>query len=227
MVYNHFAKLTLVFLLSTGFYAEAGPYLNGCDGSPGASCRYGNTAARTSPPTILGLANTSTEIECFEAELVDPETGADGWFSAGVCFTFFGDDMRPDAEKEPPRNPTKKCGSIINVDRLSVGEVVRLHGTDDTLYYFSDRVVGRSKDYKFSLPIIDIGFTEIPNITVTASWLGQTTSQNFLSSEITTDTKFDFSWDGRDQNGDLIEGPTVITVESVHTYPDRTSTPLI
>lgn len=219
-----FLSYLVVGLLLFSASSKACDYANGCEGNPPAGCRFAEyySGANT---TDLCLPDAQYEIECFDADLIDAESGHDGWFNAGRCYIYYGDKLVPDVPKEAPREPTNTCGSIINIDNLSVGEVVQLQGINNSLHYTSDRVLGRLQPYSFSLPLIDSSFTEIPGIVVTAEWLGQTSTTTYLPANITTATEFSFTWDGKDSNGDYVEGPINVKVTSVHTYLSGLSIP--
>ncbi len=217
MVYllRTFSIVGLLFFSQNSYACD---YSNGCSDGPGAGCRFAKYTA-ASGPNIMCLPDAQYEIECFDPGQVDPETGNDGWEAAGTCYIRYGSDLQPKTPSEPPRNPTNKCGSVINVDHLSVGEIVKLHGADDALYYFSDRVVGREKDYKFSLPLVDDAFlADIESIDVDVSWEGQTSQANYLAANLNTSSTYDFTWDGKDQSGNFIEGATLVNITATHNY---------
>lgn len=98
--------------------------------------------------------------------------------------------------------PKKECGSILEIDNQVVGENIPVTGTPYSLYYYSDRVPGRLDKYKITIPLVR---GEVPSnltsIDVTILLAGRDFSQTFIPSK---DLKYDFIWDGKDQNGKFI-----------------------
>lgn len=151
----------------------------------------------------------------YSCEIIDPRIPPTSVQVVGYCSGFWGNraPLSPPNINDIPRN---QCGSIINVDSLSVGESIDVVGTQERLTYFSDRVIGRKTDYNFYIPLV-VG-TPDPNISgirVVIRLLNRTITQDFIPSP---DLKYEFNWDGKDENGNTVSGATNVQAEITQTY---------
>jgi len=151
----------------------------------------------------------------YNCEIIDPRIPQTSVQVVAYCSGFWGNraPLSPLNANDIPRN---QCGSIINVDSLSVGESVDVVGTDERLTYFSDRVIGRKTDYNFYIPLV-VGNPDpnISGIRVVMRFLNRTVTQDFTPSP---DLKYEFNWDGKDENGNIVNGATNVQAEITQTY---------
>ena len=103
-------------------------------------------------------------------------------------------------------NPVNKCGSIIQVDNLSVGESVPMVGLSDPLYYFTNRVRGRTADYSVDYAYNYQGGVYFP---ATITIAGRTIADTSIPHAGASST---FTWDGKDQDGHYLLGSREATI---------------
>lgn len=189
-------KLLVFVLLSLGSTAHS--IIDTCVPSP--ECTVGG-------PTVYSPFGFSIGIFCPN------EQG--GIVQQGQCNYTYNNQV-PKKIDDQSDQPANQCGSIINVDSLSVGESVPVIGTNEVLTYFSDRVLGKTADYTFTLPLMRSPMDEgVQNIHVKVSLLGRVNEYDYTPQE---DLDFNFNWDGKDANGQLVDGATNINVEISQSY---------
>jgi RHS repeat-associated protein len=91
--------------------------------------------------------------------------------------------------------PALWCGSIIQVDSLTLGEMIPLTGTDLKLYYFSDRVPGRRGDYQVRVDLQ--GDASVTKNILTLKVAGRESTRELEGSR----KSYDFAWNGLDAQG--------------------------
>ncbi len=97
-----------------------------------------------------------------------------------------------------PRDPTTRCGSIIEIENQTLSEVIPITGTPLNLVYRSDRVPGRldKRTTRINLSGDISGLTDLIGIDLGVSIAGQTSMRRFLNP--TSNMETEFTWDGRD-----------------------------
>jgi RHS repeat-associated protein len=117
--------------------------------------------------------------------------------------------LPPGISSKPVEHPEIQCGSVIQVDSLSLGEVIPINGLPINLVYFSDRVRGRLGDYQLHVPLRDLA-PPSADATLNVSLAGRTSS-------VQIDTKkgdsFDFLWEGLDSRGTFPIGKVLAKVK--------------
>ena len=188
--------LSVKNILLIGFFlVSSTTYAVGLNCSVPAGCSFGETS--------YGPICTNTEIRCpFDTNNEDLTIVG----HCGECHI----DQTPKKISDSSDAPANQCGSIINVDTLSVGETLPVVGTNESLTYFSDRVIGRTGDYTFSLPLLATPLDpDIENVHVSLKILGTTRNYDYMPQE---GLNFEFTWDGKDESGHIIEGATEVEV---------------
>lgn len=134
----------------------------------------------------------------------------------GRCFIYYGPLVVYSPSSDDYRRPGRKCGSIIRVDQLTLGESIPIAGTDEKLSYNSNRAVGREVDYTFNLPLTGSSYDpDLSSITVEVDIAGQHHSYSYTT--LSNDMMFSFTWDGKDNSSAWVVGAAPAVV-SVHHY---------
>ncbi|MBK9038989.1 MAG: hypothetical protein IPL83_07495 [Bdellovibrionales bacterium] len=116
--------------------------------------------------------------------------------------------LPPGISSSPVEHPEIQCGSVIQVDNLSLGEVIPIIGLPFDLVYFSDRVPGRLGDYQLHVPLRDLA-PPSSNATLNMSLAGRTSS---VQIDTTKSDRFDFLWEGLDSQGTFPIGKVLAKV---------------
>jgi RHS repeat-associated protein len=113
----------------------------------------------------------------------------------------------PGFTTRPVENPDIQCGSVIQVDSLSLGEVIPINGLPLNLVYFSDRVPGRLGDYQIHIPLKNLlpEGAEMLNLSISGRRSQIKADSNKLDS-------FEFLWDGLDSHGSYPIGKTLAQI---------------
>ena len=101
----------------------------------------------------------------------------------------------------PVDHPDVECGSIIHVDTLTLGERIPLGGSPFSIYYASDRVLGRRGDYQLEIP-------GTPGSRVNVNLAGREGSARFESNT------YAFAWDAVNAAGKVPIGRVRAHVET-------------
>jgi RHS repeat-associated protein len=117
--------------------------------------------------------------------------------------------LPPGISSKPVEHPEIQCGSVIQVDSLSLGEVIPINGLPFNLVYFSDRVPGRLGDYQLHVPLRDLA-PPSANAKVNVSLAGRTSS---VQIDTTKGDSFDFLWEGLDSRGTFPIGKVLAKVK--------------
>lgn len=104
-----------------------------------------------------------------------------------------------------------KRNSIVSVDDQVIGEAIPVTGTPFSLYYFSNRVIGRQRDYHIRIPLSN---TSLKSDALSLHWIGGSVSYS-----PTSNTNYDFVWDGKDSSGNLIEGGSPLNYTILEDHP--------
>jgi RHS repeat-associated protein len=143
----------------------------------------------------------------------------------GFAFGCTPDAGDPEVPKRPFPDTDKadnKCGSIIQVDNLAVGEAVDLVGSSDQLTYFTNRVFGRTIDYTINIPAIanTANSTEPSRVLVELAGNQYThTFNGWLA------PAWIFQWDGRDSASNIVPGAATAKITYIDVAPAfRTNT---
>ncbi|HEV8542044.1 MAG TPA: hypothetical protein VGR78_06615, partial [Verrucomicrobiae bacterium] len=130
----------------------------------------------------------------------------------------------PDA-KSPPTpgggpNPDDNCpgsGSIIQIERQSLGEAVDIVGTHFQLHYHSRRARGYLPPYTLRIPLSENSIpASLKRIDLQIEVAGRLFNQSFSP---TTNQLFVFTWDGLDAYGRTLAGSYPVTVRLGYVYP--------
>ncbi len=116
----------------------------------------------------------------------------------------------------PPTScQSKSKGSVIGCERQTLGEAVKLVGSNLTLHYQSDRVPGRTAEQNVQLEVatgaapMGVQSTQVELIVA-----GQKLTQALLPSA----TSATVGWDGKDAYGRPVQGSQRYTVRTGYTY---------
>jgi RHS repeat-associated protein len=125
---------------------------------------------------------------------------------------------------DPPRDdPADDCkssgagGSIIRCQKQVLGETRPVVGTPFRLYYTSERVPGRLAEATLNIPLT--GATVPPGLSridVTVNVAGQVTRSTHGVGPNATAT---YQWDGKDANGNTINGELPAAIRVGYVYP--------
>jgi len=110
--------------------------------------------------------------------------------------------------------PACQAGSIIFVDNRVLGEQVEITASPHTLTYFTDRSQGYKKGYRVFVP-----WTPISAV-LSLKFMVADEQRTYQSSvvPIQPSVEFEYIWDGKDANGQLMQGgirPTVSVSEEI------------
>ena len=129
---------------------------------------------------------------------------------------------KKDLSQAPIRCPIHKPGSIIDVDNQILGENIPLFGTPYSIYYYSDRVLGRQDKYKLRIPLVR---GKVPNtlssIELTILFAGRDFTKKFVPND---DLYYDFFWDGLDASGNAMPASTEVVIVITSKGPGGTVT---
>ncbi len=163
------------------------------------------------------------ETGCDLIETVKFASNPDQSFPAIVCSSTYANPSPEGGGGPNSRLPRRECGSVINVDELSVGESVELIGTDMRLHYMSDRVKGRLKNYTFKLPLLEpldpeVNEENVTKIVVENMWGGESDITEYLPGSV---SDFSFTWNGLNRAGEEIIAPLSAEIILRYEYSDK------
>jgi YD repeat-containing protein len=137
---------------------------------------------------------------------------------------FLPPSATPPNQPEPDSDQpcTCKCedsltGSIIEPQNQILGEAAKVDGTPFSLYYASDRVPGRVGNDNLHIQLTGASVPpDLKRIDLKVFVGGR----SFLSSfAATPNQSTDFTWDGKDVNGRLLQGEQLVTLQIGYVYP--------
>lgn len=151
---------------------------------------------------------------CVAPPETSPPNGCDG-ATTPVLTSCVGDTPTPPAiTKKKPNYQSKACGSVINVDDQSLLETIKVSGTNYHLVYSSDKVKGNRSLYKIDIPLTSGSFVNpgyINGIKLNIYIAGKNIDLNFTNPD--SSMLHEFFWDGKDANGDPIDGSNIAEIE--------------
>jgi hypothetical protein len=109
-------------------------------------------------------------------------------------------------------NSTCSGGSIIGVERQTLGEAIGITGTPYTLHYQSDRVRGYREILEIPITGDDV---TADRIVVQISVAGRLFAQTFSP---IPNLKLKFAWDGKDAYGRFVQGRLPVTIRVGNVY---------
>ncbi len=116
--------------------------------------------------------------------------------------------------------PVCAAGSIIHVDNRSVGESVDVVGAPFSLYYFSDRVIGRKDNNTIKIPLTGTNVSGLGGVVMNIQYGSRTVNEFYPP---LPNQSYDFVWDGKDENGNLVEGSIPVQIAIVYLNADGSS----
>ncbi|PZS04571.1 MAG: hypothetical protein DLM69_01740 [Candidatus Chloroheliales bacterium] len=119
--------------------------------------------------------------------------------------------------EQPWEDPCKKKGSIIDCQNQALGEALPINGTPFSLQYHSDRMPGTKGGYRLNVPIIAGTVpADLMGMGITIDIAGREITQTFAPGPNQT---YNFQWDGRDAQGNVVSGTRQMKVDLTYTYP--------
>lgn len=208
-------------------FAHMGSYCQNLN-VPGATNTYGVWSTDSHSNTRI-VSPTITAIEMFiglTCSVTPPGGTAGPAYTGARCswsYALGGDEI----PKQPPSNnggglnngpANNQCGSIINPNDLSLGEVIDLPGVDDRLFYSTNRVVGRETDYKVQIPVIRYPDQLDSGVKMRVTLAGVTSQVSYTEAELAAGLFHEVIWNGRDENGTLTPGATEIKIDYLDSF---------
>lgn len=124
---------------------------------------------------------------------------------------------KPKAPPKPDSKPeclnTQTGNSLIECQNQSLGETIKITGTPFSLNYRSDRTPGRQYGNPLTIPLRDANNNLPPgvqNIHLNISVAGQVINKTFTPA--TAPSTYEFSWDGKDVYGRIVQDRQVTPV---------------
>jgi len=182
-----------------------------CAQESGGNMRCSNGEVKTEYNRSSPSAYSVTEQ--WNCWCVNIETGASGPLPGIGCWTSYSDIPPTSSNDKTPPAPKKECGSIVQVDNQVVGEHVPVVGTDDQLFYFSDRVEGRVGDYTVRIPVLHLPFQHSSGAKIRLRVAGKEVIQNFPNATYPESSYWNYVWDGKDNQGRLVVGSSQLTAD--------------
>jgi RHS repeat-associated protein len=197
-------------------------------GAP-ASVDINGDGAADGDAALAALGIDATE----RAELARtyPE-GASLWRVQTTHFSPFdlnwpsGTSPRPRPGPRPPRRPPpdecggRRSGSIIECEGRVLGEQLTVAGTEFTLNYRSDRVIGRGNETV--IPLTGDSIDSLMGVAVEVFVAGRRLRQEFQAAP---NLSWAFRWDGLDAYGRRPQGRQSVRVRRTYTYPNYYQVP--
>ncbi|MCK4579056.1 MAG: FG-GAP repeat protein, partial [Candidatus Marinimicrobia bacterium] len=119
-------------------------------------------------------------------------------------------------------NPCVQQGSVIECQNQVLGEAVNIVGTPFRLHYQSDRVPGRQAAYSLNIPLTGTNVpADLRRIDLEITVAGR----RFPDSVPPTQNIYQFSWDGIDAYGRVLQGRQPVTVRVGYVYDAFYMTP--
>jgi RHS repeat-associated protein len=109
----------------------------------------------------------------------------------------------------------QQCGSIIDCQNQTLGEVVAVNGTSLRLHYQSDRVPGPAARRTLEISLTGNGVGAITGVQLHIDVAGQRFQERFTP---TPNLTYSFTWDGRDGYGREVQGEQPVTIIIGHDY---------
>lgn len=153
-------------------------------------------------------------------------TSANEGVFAGINSSNCDDLTQP--SPQPPGNPPggpNSCqqGSIIMVEKKSVGETVDIVGTPYSLNYMSHKA-NRPMDRMATLSFIP-NASSFDTTLVIRVGNSRTFVYNYNQGQITNGFKQPFIWDGLDENGNVVLGSTIASAHTIYRFPSGNTGP--
>lgn len=130
------------------------------------------------------------------------------------------DAERPNQDNPFPNeldDPGQECGSIIGCETRTLGERLPIAGTGYSLHYQSERNPGDREARSLKISLTGANFaSSVKRIDVEIEVAGRIFRANFAPAP---NLKYDFTWDGKDAYGRLVQGRRVATVKLTYVYP--------
>ncbi|HKH46803.1 MAG TPA: RHS repeat-associated core domain-containing protein [Thermoanaerobaculia bacterium] len=127
-----------------------------------------------------------------------------------------GPDQEPETE-EPEEKACEQAGSIIECQNQVLGEELPATGTPWSLVYRSDRVPGRRTANSLHIPLSgETVPASLKRIELKISIAGRRFTARFPAA---AGQVHDFTWDGTDVYGRLLQGRRAVQVEIGYVYP--------
>ncbi|MDH5516154.1 MAG: thrombospondin type 3 repeat-containing protein, partial [Gammaproteobacteria bacterium] len=123
----------------------------------------------------------------------------------------------PETEKKTSQtDPDCRGGSIIECQNQVIRERVPIVGTGFNLNYRSDRVTGRTSNYKIDIPVTDATVApELIRIDVKVTVAGRLYEQSLAP---VPNQNYEFFWDGMDVYGRIIQGQQRASISIEYVY---------
>ncbi len=193
-------------------------YIEGyCSSLSNESGTYSNYSRQIFTSTEPGGNNTVTYfykdiVTCQFVSTVTGETVLSGE-KAGCSKSYVMSlsDIPNQNDRRSPQ-PVNKCGSIIDVDNLALGEAVPLIGSGDQLVYSTNRVRGRSFDYVVRIPVLKYPDQVQSGVKIRLRVAGKEFFKTYTAGEIVPNLTWDYLWDGKDNLGQEVMGATMAEV---------------
>ena len=121
----------------------------------------------------------------------------------------------------PEDDPDGSCtsGSIIECENSVLGEEIPISGTDLSLAYRSDRVIGRTASYSLTIPVVPKNVpASLAAYSVEVSGAGRKFSWGFTRNNVPVSGTVVFVWDGKDGYGRDVNGKQLFKVRVGYGY---------
>jgi RHS repeat-associated protein len=131
--------------------------------------------------------------------------------------------QQPAPDPQTVNDPCKKKGSSIECQNQTLGQALGMQGTPFRLHYESDRVPGRLDLYKARIPVTPaIVPASMIKVLLTITVAGRKTP---LTLGTQPNQVYEFTWDGKDAYGRLVQGAQPISASICYVYPAVYLTP--
>ncbi len=130
----------------------------------------------------------------------------------------------PPAQPDPQRqddldDPCTRPGSVIECQNQTLGQDRPVVGTPFSLHYRGDRVPGRQTGYSLKIPLSGASLpTGLQRIELQIEVAGRKFTQAFSPAPNLT---YDFTWDGRDAYGRIVQGVQPVSIRTGYVYNVR------
>lgn len=223
-------RILILFLVTLAFLPQATFAQISTNPDPGAYAQCMNTRASycanieaSGIPFIIAISgrfdqttptsySRTDSVTCCQNGSGDGRT-CDAFVGGFSCSMTYSDIENPSQSDRRSPRPTNKCGSIIDVDNLALGESLPLVGTGENLVYFTNRVLGRVADYTVKIPVYRLPDQRTAGARVRVRIAGQEHMRTYTDAELTAPLSWDFFWDGKNDLGQEVLGAANFEVE--------------